>query len=64
MTFAVLLLWRKTWHGSLTSSVLFGADDGTRTHDLPLTRRLLYQLSYIGKLVCEIPRKERGVSGT
>ncbi len=25
------------------------ADSGARTHDLPLTRRVLYQLSYIGK---------------
>jgi hypothetical protein len=24
------------------------ADGGDRTHDLPLTRRVLYQLSYIG----------------
>ena len=26
------------------------ADSGDRTHDLPLTRRVLYQLSYIGGL--------------
>ena len=25
------------------------ADDGNRTHNLPLTRRLLYRLSYVGK---------------
>jgi hypothetical protein len=25
-----------------------GADGGIRTHDLPLTRRLLCQLSYVG----------------
>jgi hypothetical protein len=30
-----------------------GADGEIRTHDLPLTRRLLCQLSYVGKLVCE-----------
>ena len=36
-----------------------GADDQIRTDDLPLTRRLLYQLSYVGKLVCEIERKAR-----
>ena len=33
-----------------------GADDQIRTDDLPLTRRLLYQLSYVGKLVCEMAR--------
>src|SRR5215472_1478190 len=27
-----------------------GADGGIRTHDLPLTRRLLCQLSYVGEL--------------
>ena len=27
---------------------VFGADSLTRTDDLPLTRRLLYQLSYAG----------------
>jgi hypothetical protein len=27
-----------------------GADGGIRTHDLPLTRRLLCQLSYVGIL--------------
>ena len=38
--------WRmRVWHG---------ADGGIRTHDLPLTRRLLCQLSYVGKFVCEI----------
>src|SRR5262245_22255912 len=30
-------------------SQLTGADDETRTRDRPLTRRVLYQLSYIGK---------------
>ena len=34
-----------------------GADGEIRTHDLPLTRRLLCQLSYVGKLVCKIARK-------
>ena len=28
---------------------MYGADSLTRTDDLPLTRRLLYQLSYAGR---------------
>jgi hypothetical protein len=39
------------------------ADGGIRTHDLPLTRRLLCQLSYVGKLVGEIPPKARAFEG-
>src|SRR5207302_5669828 len=31
--------------------ILTGADGGTRTPDLPLTRRLLCQLSYVGARV-------------
>ena len=31
--------------------LLFGADTRIRTGDLPLTRRLLYQLSYAGMAV-------------
>ena len=42
---------------------LFGADDGTRTHDLPLTRRLLYQLSYIGKWFAKSREKSHVVAG-
>jgi hypothetical protein len=34
----------------LTEAVLGQAGEGTRTPDLPLTRRLLYQLSYSGAL--------------
>ena len=30
------------------ASYVYGADSLTRTDDLPLTRRRLYQLSYIG----------------
>jgi hypothetical protein len=40
-----------------------GADGGIRTHDLPLTRRLLCQLSYVGKLVGEIARNSRVLEG-
>jgi ribosomal protein S18 acetylase RimI-like enzyme len=36
-------------------SHIVGADGEIRTRDLPLTRRLLCQLSYVGKLVGEIP---------
>src|SRR3954464_11233981 len=32
-----------------TVCALAGADGGIRTHDLPLTRRLLCQLSYVGE---------------
>src|SRR5690348_3393081 len=40
-----------------------GADGGIRTHDLPLTRRLLCQLSYVGAMfspgILAIPRSPR-----
>jgi hypothetical protein len=38
-----------------------GADSGTRTRDLRFTKPLLYQLSYVGRLVAEnlswLPRR-------
>ncbi len=37
-----------------------GADDGTRTHDLILTKDVLYRLSYISALLSE--RKEYYIS--
>ena len=40
-----------------------GADGEIRTHDLPLTRRLLCQLSYVGTSACEIARKPRAFEG-
>jgi hypothetical protein len=41
----------------IAGEVICGADGEIRTHDLPLTRRLLCQLSYVGKLVGEITPK-------
>jgi hypothetical protein len=35
----------------LRYAAMIGASGEDRTHDLPLTRRALYQLSYIGNLV-------------
>ena len=35
---------------SLLRQPLTGADDGTRTHDLILTKDVLYRLSYISTL--------------
>jgi hypothetical protein len=35
----------------MAAIVLSGADGGIRTHDLPLTRRLLCQLSYVGGII-------------
>ena len=32
----------------IAAIAISGADDGTRTHDLSLTKRLLYRLSYVG----------------
>ena len=43
--------------------LIYGADGGIRTHDLPLTRRLLCQLSYVGKFVCEMAPKPRAFEG-
>src|SRR5512137_501902 len=36
------------------------ADDGNRTRNLPLTRRLLCRLSYVGKLKCAC-HKAKGI---
>jgi hypothetical protein len=42
-----------------------GAGEGTRTPDLPLTRRLLYQLSYSGRSAPIIaPRARRPARGS
>lgn len=37
------------------------AIDGTRTHDRPLTRRVLYQLSYNGIAMCSIPLAQSAI---
>ena len=34
------------------------ADEGTRTPDLSITNRLLYQLSHIGKIITKEPYKK------
>ena len=35
-------------------SLFTGADAGTRTRDLPITNRLLYQLSYVSALLTRV----------
>ena len=37
-----------------TRQPVTGADDGDRTHNLPLTRRLLCQLSYVGGFIVKL----------
>ena len=46
------LLGKKEHSQDATASCSFlsGAEGGSRTRDLPLTKRLLYQLSYLGML--------------
>ncbi len=39
---------------SATTSAGTGADDGTRTRDLVLTKDALYQLSYVGPMLFSV----------
>ena len=41
---------RRTFHGIADTRMNTGADGQNRTGDLPITNRLLYQLSYVGLL--------------
>ena len=41
---------------------VYGAGDGTRTRDLAITNRLLYQLSYTGKKILKFYFKPRVLS--
>ena len=54
---------KKSYERKPRFPLIRGADGEIRTHDLPLTRRLLCQLSYVGKLVREIAHKGRVFEG-
>ena len=44
--------WSRTKRATkLRYTSIYGANEGTRTPDLLITNRLLYQLSYIGKVI-------------
>ena len=44
--------WSRTKRATkLRYTSMYGANEGTRTPDLLITNRLLYQLSHIGKVI-------------
>ncbi len=50
LLFIIPYLFKIKIHFSWSVDRKNGADGGDQTHDLSLTKRLLYQLSYIGVL--------------